>query len=572
MLLSNVPGKFVALKIPFPSDDIVSFKKIFKKLSRRHEDNIDHETFFQPPLSGGRKTHIDNIIDILERKYRGHTVADSDSDDSNSDFEAEFVDEMSNLERKRNIVTSMSNRSKKVNTHGETYDMDDPFVDDDELISQVNTEIRTKRVKTKHEGFFVSRGTLELAPAPIKAPKLQIMKPPAGSSNSISQPPNNVSNKKGHSLTKSGSSTVASANSKTSSSAHTTKASVSTSMKQVKATSEVSTAHSAELSSAVQDDAPSVTEPSALLVVAKTKKIFTNKNAAAAPTVVETTTTAAAVAVANIKAPATTKTSSAPVDKATPSSSDSPCAIAKTSKAPRPAASISKTLSVSTTPSASASTAVAKTKPIPAKAATLAGAISGAGRVASSACGNTSKQPTTPANISIAPAPVNSPRLSAGVPKPPSSPSVTVSVEVGNLPTTSQEIDVVIDEVIDAAPALSSSAADQIGKGSKKAEEESEASAANPSLAPMKPPKPQFIPGPIADAAMQVFKESLAAAVAAGMTIVRQAFPAQMEAALLEMDLVVKQQHPKELSRTVGYYESVAEWIGGGVTVGKVRG
>ena len=40
--------------------------------------------------------------------------------------------------------------------------MDDPFIDDSEMVQEIEIDLRMKKARTKQSGFFVSSGKLEL--------------------------------------------------------------------------------------------------------------------------------------------------------------------------------------------------------------------------------------------------------------------------------------------------------------------------------------------------------------------------------------------------------------------------
>lgn len=40
--------------------------------------------------------------------------------------------------------------------------MDDPFIDDSEMVQEIEIDLRMKKARTKQAGFFVSSGKLEL--------------------------------------------------------------------------------------------------------------------------------------------------------------------------------------------------------------------------------------------------------------------------------------------------------------------------------------------------------------------------------------------------------------------------
>lgn len=40
--------------------------------------------------------------------------------------------------------------------------MDDPFIDDSDMVQEIEIDLRMKKARTKQSGFFVSSGKLEL--------------------------------------------------------------------------------------------------------------------------------------------------------------------------------------------------------------------------------------------------------------------------------------------------------------------------------------------------------------------------------------------------------------------------
>lgn len=107
------------------------------------------------------KSPYDNIIEALERKYSGGIVTNLDNNSAAGDHSSIAGDEPDTLVEK-------SGKTKKTKKNGDAYDMDDPFIDDADHMHQVNFELKTKKVKTKYDGFFVSLGKLELVPVPSR--------------------------------------------------------------------------------------------------------------------------------------------------------------------------------------------------------------------------------------------------------------------------------------------------------------------------------------------------------------------------------------------------------------------
>jgi hypothetical protein len=131
--------------------------------SEEKENNVEKDEMalsISPDLSLGptlKRNRYDNIIERLERKYCGSTaVTQSESTD---DDEAEELPQP-------------TRRKKRAAVGSDYYDMDDPFIDDADNIASVESQIKMSQIQTKHDGYFVSSGVLELSAASSSAVKL----------------------------------------------------------------------------------------------------------------------------------------------------------------------------------------------------------------------------------------------------------------------------------------------------------------------------------------------------------------------------------------------------------------
>ena len=140
-----------------------------------------------PFKTKGRTNPYDNIIERLERKYASQVFFEEDNNASGDDDNDEEDDAESTSDKEaskgENVGSSSSNgengtssttttggpaqiikKNKKKRHHGleEYYDMDDGFVDDSEELALANVDLKRKKLKTKHGGFFVSSGELEV--------------------------------------------------------------------------------------------------------------------------------------------------------------------------------------------------------------------------------------------------------------------------------------------------------------------------------------------------------------------------------------------------------------------------
>jgi hypothetical protein len=95
-----------------------------------------------PPLDlvQKRSSRYGNIIEKMEQKYLGVTLSDSPE---------------------RPVADTLSRRPRKSDAD-DYYDLNDDFVDDSDHLLAIESQVLMKRVQTKHSGFFVSSGDLEV--------------------------------------------------------------------------------------------------------------------------------------------------------------------------------------------------------------------------------------------------------------------------------------------------------------------------------------------------------------------------------------------------------------------------
>lgn len=130
--------------------------------------------FDKPPRITNR---YDNIIDQLERKYycesmvQSNKEAEENSADESDESEVDEGAEGDEKQAKELAPVKAKTKSNKRKVCSDDYDMEDPFIDDEELVLEVEASLKTNRTKTKHDGFFVSAGKLEVF-SPKKAQKI----------------------------------------------------------------------------------------------------------------------------------------------------------------------------------------------------------------------------------------------------------------------------------------------------------------------------------------------------------------------------------------------------------------
>lgn len=182
----NVPGCIVSIVVPsgeiakLHSEKLmveINCKNFFTKLVKKTEFMSKSDTCGPahteivstlPPEAKLTKiaNRYDNIIDQLERKYYCESMVQSkerDSDDDSDSSESEHLDIGESVGAAALPLAGQSAKGKKRKKgFADDYDVDDPFIDDEEMICEVEAAMKTNRTKTKHDGFFVSSGKLEV--------------------------------------------------------------------------------------------------------------------------------------------------------------------------------------------------------------------------------------------------------------------------------------------------------------------------------------------------------------------------------------------------------------------------
>ena len=221
-LLHYAPGALVAIEIPFQIGCEVNFQQTVQKLkpdTKGHAEPLSVVSPAKPPMPGfsgiggveilptKRKSHYDNIVEKLERKYVSHAynptespdplnVPPAEDDDSSADEDGNDASSSSDHQRDSDVTTSSLTSLKNVDKllgagqkagkkrtgatkrrFVEYYDDADGFIDDSEALESAEQAIRMTTTRTKHSGFFVSSGVLETVAAatvPTTVPSVSV--------------------------------------------------------------------------------------------------------------------------------------------------------------------------------------------------------------------------------------------------------------------------------------------------------------------------------------------------------------------------------------------------------------
>lgn len=221
----DIPGVFVSFKVPsnviqksFEKQETVevNYKRLFRRLTgRKKSSTIDIKqttsnndpgpTTSSDPLSNVKTNHsssnrFDTLIDRLERKYLAlsnvqssvEMVLGSEGEDSMSSSQVSTSNQSSPDVQEKTVGGDLKRKKKKAVI--QDYDYSDPFIDDSEVVNELEEALTTKKLKTKHDGFFVSSGELEVVkvkkvaktPLNISSASTTLFQTPAPSSSSSS--------------------------------------------------------------------------------------------------------------------------------------------------------------------------------------------------------------------------------------------------------------------------------------------------------------------------------------------------------------------------------------------------
>lgn len=221
----DIPGVYVSFKVPsnviqksFDKQETVevNYKRLFRRLTGRKKSstiefkqttsNNDPGTITSSdPLSNVKTNHstsnrFDTLIDRLERKYLALSnvqssvdmVLGSEGEDSMSSSQVSTSNQSSPDVQEKTVGGDLKRKKKKAVI--QDYDYSDPFIDDSEVVNELEEALTTKKLKTKHDGFFVSSGELEVVkvkkvtktPLNISSASTTLFQTPAPSSSSSS--------------------------------------------------------------------------------------------------------------------------------------------------------------------------------------------------------------------------------------------------------------------------------------------------------------------------------------------------------------------------------------------------
>jgi hypothetical protein len=118
-----------------------------------------------------QSNRFDSIIEQLEKKYSNPVLISSNSVDGSDGGSGSTEDEEDGDGDGKSDTGNMKDsggydgesKKRKRGTHGkDAYDMEDSFIDDEDMCEELEVAYRSQKVKTKHSGFFVNSGILEV--------------------------------------------------------------------------------------------------------------------------------------------------------------------------------------------------------------------------------------------------------------------------------------------------------------------------------------------------------------------------------------------------------------------------
>lgn len=194
-LIYNVPGIVTSFEMSYNPNEsnVVNFRSVLKRLnpdltssdksihvSNHHVRNLSpprsSESISSSTLPKKRSSNYD-IIEKLEKKWYTEPLLEMDL---NGNHEGSFLSNGSVTSYSAENVPNENSiqLSKKVVNKFDAYDYDDNFIDDSECLVQMDAKLKSKKLRTKHDGFFVSSGQLEveIAKCSFKKPQNEVTK------------------------------------------------------------------------------------------------------------------------------------------------------------------------------------------------------------------------------------------------------------------------------------------------------------------------------------------------------------------------------------------------------------
>ena len=166
-LLYHVPGVVTSFYVSYNANgsNIINVKKTLNRLTANlhTSDKEENPNKNDSSVSLVKKPtpRYDNIIEMLEKKYRDPLLNNDNSNRLDDSLVSTGTD--SEIPGSHCEVATKKLKGNKF----DNYDYEDNFIDDTECLVQVSAQLKSKKLKTKHDGFFVNAGRLEVETAKI---------------------------------------------------------------------------------------------------------------------------------------------------------------------------------------------------------------------------------------------------------------------------------------------------------------------------------------------------------------------------------------------------------------------
>jgi hypothetical protein len=189
----DIPGIFVSFHVP--SSEIqksieknetieINYKRLFRRFTGRKRSSVvdirpastsnsTDVAALENKLSTKPSNRYETLIDRLERKYYNLSNVQSSVDgmyvgsEGEDSMSSTFSSNQASPDKAEEEENEGNKKRKKSKAIIQDYDYNDPFIDDTDVANEIDQVISTKKLKTKHDGFFVSSGELEVVKVPL---------------------------------------------------------------------------------------------------------------------------------------------------------------------------------------------------------------------------------------------------------------------------------------------------------------------------------------------------------------------------------------------------------------------
>ena len=165
-----VPGVTTSIRVDVSESNVINWKEAVKIVGAIVENHsADENSTKEPAIKSAvlkSKSAYENIVEKLEKKYvniqQSATNIQSPNQCSESDNYNDDSDSENTVKDTATKAKPIVSKKRKINHAHDYYDDEDDFIDDSDIITAIESDLYNSKRETKHNGFFISAGNLEM--------------------------------------------------------------------------------------------------------------------------------------------------------------------------------------------------------------------------------------------------------------------------------------------------------------------------------------------------------------------------------------------------------------------------